>query len=245
MSSSSEFGLTEEQIVYELASVLHSYILDILGYGIYTSIYFVAVYLICTSSLLTQFQSLQCMFSVSENREAPYRLSRPRHHHVDPCHDPCEPPLGHTWQHIHSTWRNSESATRVEFIFPIRGILSTICSRSSSNIYQSATSRHNYGKYIHPFQLFMSTVLRLPQIWRCWVLYGQRWLVIMIPGISLVIGTGAQQSRIYLVIWDPSSLLCLAIYPLIYASWWSGEWSNHKPGARISIYNCSYKHILH
>lgn len=43
--SSPEFGLTEQQVIYELATRLHSGILDILGYGIYTGVYFVALYL--------------------------------------------------------------------------------------------------------------------------------------------------------------------------------------------------------
>lgn len=45
MSSSSELGLTENEIIYQLASILHSGILDILAYGIYTAIFFVALYL--------------------------------------------------------------------------------------------------------------------------------------------------------------------------------------------------------
>ena len=43
--SSSVFGMPEEEVVYQLSSTLHSYILDILGYGMYTSVYFVALYL--------------------------------------------------------------------------------------------------------------------------------------------------------------------------------------------------------
>ena len=65
MSSDSNLVLTDEQVVYELSSVFHSGIIDIVGYGIYTSIYFVAVYLICTSSALTWFRSLKWIFSVS------------------------------------------------------------------------------------------------------------------------------------------------------------------------------------
>lgn len=62
MSFLSKYGLTDEDIVYELGSVLHSYILDILGYGIYTGIYFVALYLTCTSFIFNrQFLILMCM----------------------------------------------------------------------------------------------------------------------------------------------------------------------------------------
>ena len=43
--SSSVFGMSEAEVVYQLSSTLHSYILDILGYGMYTSVYFVALYL--------------------------------------------------------------------------------------------------------------------------------------------------------------------------------------------------------
>lgn len=57
--SSSEFGLTNEELVYELHSILHSYILDIFTYGIYTSIYFVALYLTRMSSIF----SVQSLFS--------------------------------------------------------------------------------------------------------------------------------------------------------------------------------------
>ena len=44
--------------------------------------------------------------------------------------------------------------------------------------------------------VYMYTVIPLHvsrhlQIWRCWVLYGRRWLVVMIPGLSLVAGSGA------------------------------------------------------
>ena len=45
MSSDSNYGLTDKQILYELGSNLHSNILDILVYGIYTGVYFVALYL--------------------------------------------------------------------------------------------------------------------------------------------------------------------------------------------------------
>ena len=53
MSSGSQFGLTEEEVVYELSTGLHAKILEILGYGIYTSVYFVALYMTCTSSSLS------------------------------------------------------------------------------------------------------------------------------------------------------------------------------------------------
>lgn len=48
MASDANFGLTDEHVVYELAAVLHFYLLDILGYGVYTSVYFVSLYLTCT-----------------------------------------------------------------------------------------------------------------------------------------------------------------------------------------------------
>lgn len=53
--SSLEFGLTEKQVVYEIATTLHSGILDILGYGIYTGVYFVALYLTRKSHTLISY----------------------------------------------------------------------------------------------------------------------------------------------------------------------------------------------
>lgn len=58
MSSDSNFGLTETEIVYELGHILHSNILDILAYGIYTAIFFVALYLTCESLGLTSLKFL-------------------------------------------------------------------------------------------------------------------------------------------------------------------------------------------
>lgn len=57
MSSDSNFSLTEAEIVYELSSLFHASILDILGYGIYTSVYFGTLYLTCKFSYLL---SLSC-----------------------------------------------------------------------------------------------------------------------------------------------------------------------------------------
>ena len=69
MSSSSEFGLTENEIIYELASILHSGILDILAYGIYTAIFFVALYLTRECLISTSFSYPDWVNkSVSANR---------------------------------------------------------------------------------------------------------------------------------------------------------------------------------
>ena len=42
----SDFGMTKSDAEYILGSLLHSTILEILAYGIYTSVYCVAMYLI-------------------------------------------------------------------------------------------------------------------------------------------------------------------------------------------------------
>lgn len=41
----SDFNMTENEAEYLLGSLLHCYILEILAYGIYTVMYFVALYL--------------------------------------------------------------------------------------------------------------------------------------------------------------------------------------------------------
>lgn len=50
--SLSDFGMTVDDAKYILGSELHSDILEVLAYGMYTVIYCVALYLICMVSLV-------------------------------------------------------------------------------------------------------------------------------------------------------------------------------------------------
>lgn len=71
MSSDPNLGLTDTEVVYELSSQFHSLILEIMGYGIYTTVYFVALYLTCMSSFL-------CLTSISLTTSLVSRGNRPR-----------------------------------------------------------------------------------------------------------------------------------------------------------------------
>lgn len=68
MSSDSPFGLTDNEVVYELSFTFHSYILEFLAWGIYTTIYFVALYLTCTSSCLDDFYIISLYLVSRRNR---------------------------------------------------------------------------------------------------------------------------------------------------------------------------------
>lgn len=64
----SDLGMTENDAQHFVSSLLHSYVLQIMGYGMYTVIYFVALYLTCTLRFHRGFQTIDS-FPVSRGTE--------------------------------------------------------------------------------------------------------------------------------------------------------------------------------
>lgn len=71
MSSDSLFGFSDKEAVYELTTIFHSTILEILAYGMYTPIFFVGLYLTCMSSCLAYFHSSYLGNLVSRENSSP------------------------------------------------------------------------------------------------------------------------------------------------------------------------------